>query len=65
MPQDLSKLHGIRVNLEGRVIAISLPQNHLSSSTGLPDVFDKLPRLTMLDVSGNSLLQGNHESQWR
>ena len=58
MPQDLSTLHGVSVNLEGQVIAIRLPQNHLSSSKGLPDIFDQLPRLATFDVSGNTLLQG-------
>ena len=56
MPVDLSKLEGVSINFHGQVTDIRLPENHLESTTGLPDVFDGLPELRRLDLSGNILL---------
>ena len=58
MPRDLSTLVGVSVNLRGQVVGIELPENRLASLRGLPDVWRGLPRLQVLNLSGNILLQG-------
>lgn len=58
MPRDLSGLFGIGIDLRGQVISIDLPENHLATLNGLPDVWAGLPWLVRLNLRGNILIHG-------
>ena len=51
--RPLSEWYGVVIGVEGAVVQISMFDNNLSGS--LPDIFDRLPGLQFLGLSGNRL----------